>query len=248
MNTTSNRGKSRFVEISRKLLIENRKTLMITIGAYLGICAVIGIWQGMTGNIAGEGTMVAYALLAGFACAVAASLTFGDLGSKEGRIAFLMTPGTAFSKFIPRVLTSVIGMIILAVAGYYVWMLSDVLAFGLRFSTWVPIELYFPEIKLTEDMCLGILALISMLLFNEFLYLFGSAAWPKKSFLKTTGIFIALQIVLNMIALVVIKNFHMDIDETEIIAILWCVVGFIFLVDAGLIYASYKMVERKQVI
>lgn len=248
MDTNYNRGNSRLLEISRKLFIEHRKTLLITIGAYLGICAVIGIWQGMTGNIAGEGTMVAYVLFAGLACAVAASLTFCDLASKEGCTAFLMTPGTAFDKFLPRVLTTVIGMIILCFMGYYAWMLSDVLAYGLRYSIWVPLNIYFPELNEGDDLYLGISALCSLFLFNEALYIFGSAAWPKKSFLKTTGVYIGLQIALNMIAIFFLKFIDFKIVNVDIILTARIIVAITLLIDAALFYAAYKQIQRKQVI
>lgn len=248
IETTYRKGNSRLWDICRKLYIEHRKTLLITICAYLGGCIVIGIWQGMSGSLAEDGSKVAYVFISGLICAVVASLTFNDLSTKEGRIAFLMTPGTALDKFLPRVLTTVIGMCILAFAGYYVWIMTDVLALGLKTSVWVPLTFYTPQLWSSQEEFLGFALLVSLFLFNESLYIFGAAAWPKKSFLKTTAIYIALQIALNMLALLIFRNFDFKYMSLDVELIGWIAVGIMLAIDAALIFAAYKNIERKQVI
>lgn len=250
MDSNNNKGTSRMGAICKKLYVEHRKTLLTMVGAYLGICAVIGIWQGMAGELAGQGTKVAYVFFAGLVCAVIASLTFNDLTTKEGRTAFLMTPGTTFDKYFPRVATTVLGMILLAVLGYYVWILLDVLALGLRTSSWTTIEFYLPDLSESEDEILAISILVSLFFFNEAVYTFGSVAWPKKSFLKTTGLYFGIQIALNMIALLVFKNvnFNLNLIDTDIWPAGWLVVAVILLADAGLFFAAYKKLQRVQVI
>ncbi len=63
-----NKGMGRFAMVARKLLIEQKRTLMIMAGSYLGACALFGLWFGYLGATPRAETMIVYILISGLAC------------------------------------------------------------------------------------------------------------------------------------------------------------------------------------
>ena len=102
----NNNIKGRFGMTVRKLLIEQKKTLLIMAGSYLGFCAILGLWGGFMGAFPSNDNFVLYILLSGLACALVASKMFFDMVNKEGRTALFMSPATASDKFLPRLIAS----------------------------------------------------------------------------------------------------------------------------------------------
>ncbi|MBD5206470.1 MAG: hypothetical protein HDS84_08895 [Bacteroidales bacterium] len=234
---------------TRKYLVEHQKTILIFSCVYIGFCIISGIWTALLGATPGSASEGVYSFFAGLLCAVAASLTFNELSTKEGRISFLMTPGTTLDKYLPRVLTTVVGTTLLAIVGVYVLRGSQILTSGLAYQIWLPWDTGAITVN-EEGLAEGIGILVSLYLFNEALFVLGSAIWPKKSFLKTMCVFIILQMVISLIGFIAAKNITIgySISPSEVLYIARTVIAFIFIVDAFLFFWAYKRIEHKQVV
>lgn len=248
MNTVDNTA-SNFGFIVKKLFIEQKKTLTMLCGSYLGACVLFGIWCGYLGNVPTNDNFVIYLLLSGFAFAIAASRMFFDMSTKEGRISLLMTPGSAAGKYWPRFLAVLPGMIVLASAGYLLYGYSDLLALGIMQDLWLPLSNPFGNVNGDYYSTIGILA--AMFLFNESIFMYGAVAWPKRSFIKSLGVFVIIQIGLTMIATAIIKSMIHSSISIEIVnpqAFSWIVAGIITAIAAGIMYAGFRKFKNSTVI
>ncbi|MCM1369099.1 MAG: hypothetical protein NC204_01875 [Candidatus Amulumruptor caecigallinarius] len=231
--------------VTKKYLTENRRMLLITAGSYLGFSFLIGSWMAIMGIPPSEGMNAFYMFLSGLACAIVASMMFSDLGSKEKRISVLMTPAKASDIFLVRLAAVLPCMILLVYAGLLLFNYSCILFIGMQSG-------YYPDFPHLynfryEDalmLCMG----IAMFLFNESLFIFGAVAWPKKSFIKTLGIFALLQLVFSFIIVGAVK-LRLSIELTIDPQILgWIAVGVITVIATGIIYLAYRKYKNIQVV
>lgn len=241
----NNNIKGRFGMTVRKLLIEQKKTLLIMAGSYLGFCAILGLWGGFMGAVPSNDNFVLYILLGGLACALVASKMFFDMVNKEGRTALFMSPATASDKFLPRLIAVIPGMLILVALGYLVFGYSDILAIGFTYDTWVPLPNPFQHTA--ENYAAAVCGLIAMFLFNESIFIFGSVAWPRKSFLKSLGIFALIQIVLSFCAMGFVKSgIRIQVVDGE--ALLWTIIGIVTAIALAIMYGAFWKFKRSTVI
>ena len=245
MNTKTISIKGRMGITAKKYLIEQKKTLLIFVAGFLGITAVLGLWGGFLGTRPGESSFILYVMFAGLVCAVVASKTFFDMTTKEGRTSLLMTPSTPADKFLTRLLVTIPGMTILAFAGYYVMTYANVLYNLIALDAWVtpsnPLALF------EMNSFLGLYIVISSFLFNEAMFVFGSIAWPRKSFLKTIGIFIGLQFLLSTSCMIYIKN-DMSFISLNSDAFACIATSIVLAAALGLFYGAYHKLKRSTVI
>lgn len=238
---------SRFLMTSKKLLVEQKKTLAYFIAGYLGICLVIGLWFSlMARSAAGEAALVLYILFAGLVCAIVASKMFSDLTSKEGRISLLMTPASPAEKYFPRLILVLPGMLLLVALGYVVLDYATILACGLAYGKWYPFFNPFAGATDSSDW-FGIYMLFSMFLFNEAIFIFGAVAWPRKSFLKSVGVFVVIQILFSsMLPIVVKSGFSFTVEADE--ALGWTLTSLVTLLSAAIVGCSYFKFKKTTVI
>lgn len=233
----------------KKLVIEQKKTLLIMTGGSIGLCVILGIWSGLFGGAPQQGSFVIYCLMAGLACSLVASKMFFDMTSKEGRTSLLMSPATAADKFIPRLIAVIPGMLILAILGYLAYCYSDILALGLKYDIWVPIYNPFSDWSSRDTTILG--TVISVLLLSDSLFIFGAVAWPKRSFLKTVCLIAALQIILSFLSYVLIKccvAWGIDFRLTDPDQFGWSVTVTLTVIAAAVIYASFIKFKRSTLV
>lgn len=236
---------SHFIMVCKKMLIEQRKTLLLLTAGFLGLCAIFGLWFGFLGlQVRSEG-LILYIMFGGLACALVASKMFFELTSKEGRISLLMIPASPAEKFFPRLIAILPGMILLVIIGYFVLGYSNILMIGINSEVWVP--LYNPFNGMTRNDWIGSALLFSTFLFGESVFVFGSVAWPRKSFIKTCGIFALFQIVLSLsvawiIRLIIAKNIHLEILDAK--ATPWIISGVITCVAIAIFYAAFAKLKR----
>lgn len=248
-NIAINSGSSnsnRFLMTARKMLIENRKTLLIAVGGYLGAMIALGFWLGWMGMTTSASSFTVYFLIAGLACAIAASMMFSDMRTKEGRISVLMSPARACDKFLVRLLAVLPGMFILAIAGWYAYSLAIKVSYGIFEDIWLPLFnpltlLMGPEEELEFCLFLGVF------MFNEALFILGAILWPRKSFLKT----LLLQAAISMLFSTGSMTFALLLEKgsynVEIIngqALGWIFVAIFWLGDAGIIYLAWRRFKR----
>lgn len=243
--TTPARRDNRFVRVCRKMLTENRKTILIMTGGYLGIFLIIGLWSGYLGTTPGSGNVLFYIMMAGLACAVMASKMFFDMTSKEGRTAVLMLPATAVDKFLPRLIFALPVMLIIVVLGYLVFDGSMILAAGLTYDYWAPV--FNPFAHLNDSDWTVVWMLVAGFLFNESLFIFGSVAWPRKSFLKTIGIFIVIQTLMSL-GVILFHHMGLRLHINDRQAFLLLTSGTVTVISVGIVYLSYIRFKRSTIL
>lgn len=249
-NTTETNIKSgsRFGLVFKKMWIEQRRTLMMMILGYIGAWVALGLWIGYLGGRPNDFAFAIYCLTSLLCCSIVASKMFFDMTRKEGRIALLMTPATPADKFWVRMIAVVPGMIALAIAGYYAFALSMKLSFGLTVHFWP--DIYNPLRMFTGDHnALGYTTLIAYFMFNEALFIFGSIAWPRKSFLKTIGVYVAINLLLSTIMIWINSmNLHWSVEVHDLDALLWIFTGIVLTIDTILIWGAYRKLCMANVI
>lgn len=244
---TSRRSGS-FMMLAKKMFIENRKTLLMLCGGYLGALAVVGIWSGFNGVYSSSTVVIIYSVLASLLCAVLASLMFHDFTTKEGRINALMTPASRTEKFWLRLIAVIPGAVLLTIAGYYVLAGFMNLTAGISHDVWVPIYGITDFFRWFGDD--GIFPFLSSFILSEGLFIFGAIAWPRKSFLKTllvqAGISFVCSIFMVFAARFIIRNYTVIVNDPE--ALLWIATSVIAAIGLALIYAAYVVFKRKTII
>lgn len=254
METTANKNKEtsrnsgRFMMLAKKMFVENRKTLLMLCGGYLGALAVVGIWSGFNGVYSSSTVVIVYSVLAALLCAVLASLMFHDFTTKEGRINALMTPASRTEKFWLRLIAVFPGAVLLAIAGYYVLAGFMNLTAGISHDLWVPIYGITDFFNWIGDD--GIFPFVASFILSEGLFIFGAIAWPRKSFLKTllvqAGISFVCSTFMVFAARFIINNYTVIVNDPE--ALLWIATSVTAAIGLALIYAAYVVFKRKTII
>lgn len=243
------RNVTNFSLIVKKLLIEQRKTILFMCGGYLGACLLFGLWSGYLGAAPRNGISVIYIILSGLTCAIVASKMFYDMTTKEGRISLLMTPGSAAGKYWPRFLAVLPATLALVATGYLVYGYSDLLTLGIIHEQWLALPNPFGNIRADGIAVIG--SFMAIFLFNESIFMYGAVAWPKKSFLKSLGVFVIIQISLIVILTAIAKvMIHSDVS-VEVVnpnALGWIIIGVVTAVAAGIMYAGFRRFKNSTVI
>lgn len=240
MNTTQT-NEGRLLLSIKKFLTEKRRTLLIGAGAYIGISILIGIWAGLMGAVA-DGEMVLYIFMAGMLCTVSASMLFSDMATKEGKISLLMTPARISDKFLARLLTVVPGSFAVAIIGFYAMAGSIIVAHGFSYGIWVKMS------PIGLDLCCAESAMLfSMFLLNLSFFIYGAVAWPKKSFIKTLGLLVVLQLILSFLLMTVIRtgfifSFHLDPRVGE-----WTFTAVMLIIAGAITYGAYHRLKHTYV-
>lgn len=237
---------SHFIMTACKLLTEQRKTLIYTVAGYLGISIVLGLFFGYLGIYPSLSNSMLYIFLAGLACAYAASRMMFELTSKEGRISLLMSPDSAATKFIVRLIGILPGMLLLVAVGYLAYAYSALLSNGLSHGVWLSLSNPFKEIP---NEIWGVLG--SFYLFFEAAFIFGAVVWPRKSFIKTVGLLSLLQIVLIFLMIAFFRVFKMlgwSIQIVDEDALFRCFISVIIAISAAIIFSAYYKFKRIAVV
>lgn len=226
----------------RKLFVENRRRIMILGGGYFALCMLMGCWIGLF-SMSMDAEVAFYFMIVCLMVALAASITFSDLKTKQGRIAFLILPGSATAKTLPRIIGMTVGILVAGIVGFYLMDVVRWLLEGLIYKTWHGLNNPFSLIPSSEYGELAY-AMFSMFFFNVSLYTLGSAIAPKLSFLKTTCVMFAIQFVLVFIL-------SMWIESNTVINwdlgghwLPYTIIGFIYVISAVLFYCTYLRIRR----
>lgn len=131
MNTKSN-SNSGLLLLVKKEITDNRKAILLGIGALWICCILIGTLLGFNGRGGGESEIFLFALLfMAFGC-IAASVTFSNMKCKESRISTLMLPASIFQKFLVRWIAVVPVLFIPMFIGYYIGDITRIFAYYLH--------------------------------------------------------------------------------------------------------------------
>ncbi len=245
-------SKSLVALMCRKSLTENARKLMLLVAIYLGACVAMGLWFGYFSIVMGPIGFMLYSFFAMMICAFIDSKIFGELTSREGRIAMFMTPASASDKYWPRVVTMIVGVYLLLFVGWYLMCCANVLILFILHSMWVK-DLLNPLNTFDYLPAREFYSLSVSTLFVQSLFIFGSVAWPKHSFLKSSATLIGLLMVLVFTVSFVIWHFETLMEKIlsntsicDYIFYTWRTL--LLILSVGLLWWSYKIFERKQII
>ena len=229
----------------KKMWVENRKIILIALGAYAGFCAILGLWLGWLDTGGGQGQVILYLGLAQLALSVMASMMFGALKTKEGRISLLMCPATAQQKFWPRLLAVVPMALIVVIGGFYLLDLFRVLMELISYGKSVPfsnpfvyIDAYSPYLPIKGMLALGLGATLLSIL----IYFLGGVVWPRYSFIKTMAALYGLQLFVSIIGALIFRHVKLDFLDNE--TGLWIITGLIYAACAVVVWLSYIFFRR----
>lgn len=251
-NTMALPAKNHLVLMCRKSIIENARKLLLAVGIYLGACLVLGLWLGYLDIPLGPIGFMLYSFFAMIICAFIDSKTFAEFTSREGRISIMMTPASAADKYWSRAVAIIVGIYVLLFAGWYVMCCGNVLLLGVKHDLWFTDLLNpFDAIGYFDWRDWFSLMVTSMLV--QSLYILGSVAWPKHSFLKSSAVLIGCYLTLVFMAVGMwwyAREFAIYIMSHTVIgdSIFYLWRGTILILSFGLLWWGYKIFERKQII
>lgn len=232
----------------KKLIIENRATFLLVVGGFLGFCVLLGIWNGLINISIGVSGLLYMLLVAGMLLVVA-SLTFSDMSTKEGRIRLLMTPAPARDIFLSRLLVVLPGVILLGVAGYFVMGYTGLLADGVMHGDWsTDVERGFVDLWPSDWHLVAFITGLFMV--NETALILGSVLWPRRSFIKTLAVMVALQMIFTLLTALLVKTIYVsglaltDLPDWAS----YCPTVILWTISAVLIYVAYRRFKHKTLI
>lgn len=232
--TTTKLSGCKSLQLCKKLYAENKKTLITFAGGYIGIWAVIGAWLGLASVDIIDAMFILYIVTAAVVTLVVTSMQFNELGKKETKIASLMTPANNYEKFIIRIVSVIIGTAIIITLGYLALYYSFCLTYpGTKFTSATDVLTNANHLSKS----------IPTMVLIESIYIFGSVAWPKKSFLKTTGVMILIQTMLITIIFVIgtyCRNNYIYIEIVDEKTFYNSIITIEFLISAIILYFSYR--------
>ena len=221
---------SRFMLALRKEIVENWRQLvlaLIVLYAVMSILMILGNWVTDGSEKAELFFMRDYVVMMVFSIStiIMASLSFRGLTTKPGRTELFTSPSSMIEKFLVNVLIYVVGYM---VAFLVIVQLADLTRLAVlwpaRSETFnVPGPICFlnfiggftsglsnaPHIGHTG---LFLAAIYVGLVGSMGLYFLGSVLWPKLSFLKTFAAIYALEMVVFIVGMIVLRGFG-PIDE-----------------------------------
>lgn len=239
---------NRYAMIYNKLWIENQKSLSIILGGYFGACIIFGILFGISGSIPNVTNFGVYIFLSGLAISLATARLFTEFTSKEGKISMLMLPASASSKFLTRFIALIVCSAIFCVAGYFVFQLSDMISFQMRFDGWP--AFYNPFEDWTYYKTQALFLLIALFMFTESIFIYGAVVYPKKSFLKTIGVLALIGICLVLLITWTIKAFvsnEIYLEVTDENAFTWSVIAITALISIAITWGAYYKFKHKYI-
>lgn len=256
----------RFLTLTRRNILENKRGLLMGTGVGLGLILLVFLlisksFSGDKSATAPRAFAIASASLfiASFAAQIIGSFTFCSLKTKARRISSMMLPAARSEKFLSNVAIYVVGGNIVLVGCLVVADCISALIFGMAPAvTQIPLSIIFHSGE-TFEMALAMgLGGLWLGLFGQSLYVTGSALWPRYSFAKTFVVLIALQIILPIILPMdfigtmmhdFIHLFHgMDIKGTAAHILGWSLMALLYAVLAVIYVIAWNIFKRTQII
>lgn len=219
----------RFGMMCRRELLEPWKTHLLRFVACYAVLAVILVGYGMeTYNHLSPGTPLEYshALMQFFMVIfyvmgmLFASSFMERMKTKTGRIAFLITPASAFEKYLSRWLLVTVVFIVAFAIAFWLADLTKVLVCRMLYSnvaeqiTFVPWSEVFTHPYAVWR--LGVVA--SSFCFLQSLFVLGSVIWPKNAWIKTCAALIVILLLHVQAVMVVYQvrgSFHRGFYLTD---------------------------------
>lgn len=233
----------------KKHIAENRRHWLMICAVVIGIPALFGIWLGLFNIGPGEGTFLVYNFLATGVWLFLVAGTFPELKTLQGRIQLLMTPIPAtYTIFIRLAFAFVIVPAILC-AGYMAFWATDLLTCGIIHHNWTA-EPIFPGYRLVGNEAAAAVNLVGQWLFSGSAYFLGAILWPRMSFLKTSGILIALFLFLSLIVAGMVKGHSamLYLADMDFNPLVWIWTGVLYTLDIAMIWFAFYRYRRLQVI
>lgn len=210
--------------------------------------------------------IVTYSIMFYAYLSICLSSTFGNMKTKEGRIAFLTLPAGQLEKFIAYASWTIVVPIVIFMATST---LMDLMRSPLTFlftGRFSPIFLILPQmfdnsaemiIHFDGYVLSGILLIIIFHVFNLSLFLLGSCLWYKRVFLKTiaaAGICTFLLMILFVSSFNVLnewdllKNIKIDLQDLDPDLIMTVLITVGIIATAAVWWISYRLFCRREVV
>lgn len=233
--------------LMKKYVVENRMSLLISVGCVTLAMAIIGLVNGwsygysdLDGNLVEIGFLTNAFFL--FGMIVAASPAFDTMWNQKSAIVTLMTPVSQFEKFLVRWIVSV--------PCYVVWGLFSAF-FADVLKKFFVVYVMGGEIDMIRWRCFlfggeGVdinsnptvfYSTLLLFIFIQSFYLLGSVVWRKKNFIKTTYVLVVLFVVYGVAWNIMIntpspehfirKTFTLEFMPMQLFMVLGIIVNYV---------------------
>ncbi len=216
METTVSRPNTFLLNI-KKDFVENRKSILLGVGALWVIYLLAGVLMGYNIDGGGIGEIILLGIISLVLGCIGASFIFSDMKTKQGRISAIMTPATQFEKFLTRWLAAVPMLLILLSIGCVLteaarictcWLTVDSESIPKGYMHFIDVENLLDVIFMKKG---AFIFPIASFLFNQAFFLFGAILWPKLSFVKTLVALWVFQMVLSILSVSVFRYISPDL-------------------------------------
>lgn len=255
----------------KRYFSQNRRSLLMVLAVFFGIMLFTGC---MTSRYLGDDQSdrtpvywVFAAILSMFAITISASLTFNSMSSKPKRITEMMVPATKFEKFFSCI---VVYVFIAPIAILASALVADALAsvlFGLAPAF---VDLFHGIGNMLKDISahkldkedisgitvilMAVCSVIAYILLGQGWYVLGSALWPRKSFIKTSLVLLAVQMILPIImpwewlGNTLFGDYYDNWTSMQIVLYLWMWIAIFYAIDFGIFYLAWRRFKRTQLV
>lgn len=247
---TNGFDRARFWNLTRRNLIEERKTLMYGAGVIFGIYLLVTIFM-VKNFVLPDGSkfmwnrwdsdvlVAAYGILGVLMVMILGSLTFRSMSSKSKRIKNMMLPASKSEKYWSNVLIYVVmGNLLLLVSA----IICDTIVSG--FCGHLPCMFeFFKEIRIVDGKeILALILLIGILyILPQSVYVLGSAIWPKRSFIKTFVALFVIQVVISILLPPFFNLFNVSTDSVSSDGVIYLRICLALLAIYGLSVGTYYL-------
>lgn len=237
---------NRVAMLLRRHVTLQRMPLMMTAAVIFGIFLLVDICIFQNTLCGGEkliNTLAAAFIITPVVLTVLGSMTFATQATKQQRIPTMLLPATKAEKFVTHFLIYFVG-------GTLFTLLSAALSATVCVLFSSDAEFYPGEFELTGSNVLEILFLFAAILSGPALYTLGATFWPKKSFIKTFVLLLAIQILIPTIFTLTFIgdtfsrfNYISDTELTLIVAGAYIVIALIYWL-AWRKFRSWQLVQK----
>lgn len=183
-----------FSLVLKKEWIERRRMLIIGVISVFSAYIITGLMLGLLGLRGGYGSFILSYLIAIILCMIFSSFAFSSMKEKSGRISTLTLPASPGAKYLSRLLVTGPCLLLVIIAGFYLGESVRILMAKIQHGYWGSYSSIAHSASVFGGAS-GVIVILSSYMFYQALFFWGSAMWPRFSFIKTMLVFAIIETV-----------------------------------------------------
>lgn len=244
-------GFSRFMALARKQFCENRKAIVMRTLIFWGAWMGIGLIDGLLSSSGDpHGVIELYIGFGMITWIVVASMVFSSMKSKGGRLNTLMTPASNTDKYWVAFFNVFVGGFLLIAIAYPMIEIGRNIGSLIMFHEFA--GFYWPQDELFSSSWSAFIRNAVIMSFILSTYFYGAIQWPRLSFLKTSGIWVALIFVFAMllggaVSYMITHGYEVEWLVSYTVRF-WIIIGAVFAGTVFFCWLTYYTFKKQYVI